>query len=284
MNNNKDKSIALNLSKKRWVFFLVFFCTTAFLPPGSSTANPVPDNPIIKFTFFSHGLPSDSPVDIQFFCPSVFDPVFSRQCTTECQVVLRSGFSAETCYLFVKPEGQNGFVLDGFFITYFQPNLSHYLHEVSIDIDDGSCSYAANPYLGALSVHGCEPGVLTNRARSNFPRAGFLIAMAISIEFLSGAFLISVVFRLNSIPIKDFALTVIIMNLLTIPGFWSAFGILLSAFPEGYYPLLVFLEAVVVAIEAACYWKLRPLSFSQALAISTIANICSAVFGLLYQA
>lgn len=284
MENKKDKFIALNFSVKKGFLFLGFFCATAFLPPGSSTANPVPDNPIIKFSFFSHSLPSSSPVDIQLFCPSVFDPVFSRRCTTECQVVLRSGFSSETCYLFVKPEGQNGFVLDGFFIAYFQPNLSKYLHEVSIDIDDGSCSYAANPYLGSLSIHGCEPGVLTNRARSNFPQAGFLIAMAISVEIISGVILTGVVFRLSSIPIKDFILAVIVMNLLTIPGFWSAFGILVNAFPEGYYHVLVFLEAVVVAIEAACYWKLRPLSFSQALAISTIANICSAVFGWLYQA
>jgi hypothetical protein len=114
-------------------------------------------------------------------------------------------------------------------------------------------------------------------------QTAFLILMTIAIEFLA-----AIVWIRHSDPsgparIKDVLLSVMLINVFTIPGLWILLSFFADADPAAFAAVLLLAEALVVSVEGFFYSKTLPLSLRQALAASAIANVLSFFFGTLYQ-
>lgn len=114
-------------------------------------------------------------------------------------------------------------------------------------------------------------------------QTAFLILMTIAIEFLAAAVWIRHSDPSGPARIKDVLLSVMIINLFTIPGLWILLSFFADADPAAFTAVLLLAEALVLFAEGFFYSKTLPLSLRQALAASAVANVLSFFFGTLYQ-
>lgn len=75
----------------------------------------------------------------------------------------------------------------------------------------------------------------------------------------------------------DILIAGIISSVLTLPYFWF----ILPAFVSNRIVYIILGESVIILIEAFIYHRLLKLKFTQALFVSLVANLASALFGLL---
>jgi hypothetical protein len=107
------------------------------------------------------------------------------------------------------------------------------------------------------------------------------IPLAIIVEFIAVLCTIKLREITSSVSVPKMFVSVALINLITVPAAWFALQVILGVSPSSSAVPILFIELVVVGIEAAFYSKVFHLDARDAFWVAFLPNLASYIIGLI---